>query len=46
MNTDRHSETVLVRGEHAASGERGEKLHVNGASVAMRLWEREAAGTK
>lgn len=42
----RHAETVVVRGEHAASGERGEKLHVNGERMAMRLWEREAEGTK
>jgi quercetin dioxygenase-like cupin family protein len=45
MSEQRHAETVLVRGEHAASGERGEKLLVNGARMAMRLWEREAAGT-
>lgn len=43
---DHHAETVIVRGEHAARGERGEKLHVNGQHLAMRLWEREAAGTK
>ena len=45
MSAERHAETVLVRGEHAARGERGEKLLVNGARMAMRLWEREAAGT-
>lgn len=45
MSEARHAESVVVRGEHAASGERGEKLHVNGAAVALRLWEREAAGT-
>ncbi len=43
---ERHAETVLVRGEHAAEGARGEKLHVNGERMAMRLWEREPAGTK
>ena len=42
----RHAETVLVRGEHAVRGERGEKLLVNGQRMAMRLWEREAAGTR
>ncbi|MGH9944707.1 MAG: cupin domain-containing protein [Pyrinomonadaceae bacterium] len=41
----RHPETVSVRGEHAASGERGEKLLVNGRQMALRLWEREPAGT-
>ncbi|MGB8507214.1 MAG: cupin domain-containing protein [Pyrinomonadaceae bacterium] len=46
MSEARHAESVVVRGAHAQSGERGEKLHVNGASVALRLWEREAAGTK
>jgi quercetin dioxygenase-like cupin family protein len=46
MSSPRHAETVLVRGDHAERGERGEKLLVNGASVAMRLWEREAAGTE
>lgn len=45
MSGTRHAETVMVRGEHAERGERGEKLLVNGASVAMRLWEREPAGT-
>lgn len=43
---DHHAETILIRGEHAARGERGEKLLVNGQHMAMRLWEREAAGTK
>lgn len=43
---DHHAETAVVRGDHAASGERGEKLLVNGQHMAMRLWEREAAGTK
>ncbi len=42
----RHAESVMVRGAQAASGERGERLLVNGASMAMRLWEREPAGTK
>ena len=42
----RHAETVVVRGEHAATGERGERLHVNGARMALRLWEREPAGTR
>ncbi|HEX8473935.1 MAG TPA: cupin domain-containing protein [Pyrinomonadaceae bacterium] len=46
MSAERHAETVLVRGEHALRGERGERLLVNGARMAMRLWEREAAGTK
>lgn len=46
MSAERHAETVVVRGEHAARGERGEKLLVNGARMAMRLWEHEAAGTK
>ena len=46
MSAERHAETVVVRGEHAPSGERGEKLLVNGARVAMRLWEREPAGTR
>lgn len=45
MSSERHAETVLVRGEHAARGGRGEKLLVNGARMAMRLWEREASGT-
>ncbi len=42
---ERHAETVIVRGAHAQAGERGEKLLVNGEQMAMRLWEREAAGT-
>ena len=46
MSSPRHAETVMVRGEHAPEGPRGEKLLVNGASMAMRLWEREPAGTK
>ncbi len=41
---ERHAETVMVRGAHAARGEEGEKLLVNGERIAMRLWEREAAG--
>lgn len=41
----RHAETVMVRGAHAAQGERGEKLLVNGQRMALRLWEREPAGT-
>ncbi|HVF55156.1 MAG TPA: cupin domain-containing protein [Pyrinomonadaceae bacterium] len=45
MSSARHGETVLVRGSQAASGERGEKLLVNGERMAMRLWEREPAGT-
>jgi len=43
---DHHAETVIVRGEAALRGERGEKLLVNGQHMAMRLWEREPAGTK
>lgn len=43
---DHHAETVIVRGDHAVRGERGEKLLVNGQHMAMRLWEREPAGTK
>lgn len=43
---ERHGETIVVRGEHAPRGERGERLHVNGLNVALRLWEREPAGTK
>ena len=46
MSTKRHAETVMVRGEYAPSGERGEKLLVNGERMALRLWEREAAGEK
>ena len=42
---ERHPETVLVRGDHAARGDKGEKLLVNGRSMALRLWEREPAGT-
>jgi quercetin dioxygenase-like cupin family protein len=45
MSSPRHAETVMVRGERAAEGERGEKLLVNGARMGMRLWEREPAGT-
>ena len=41
----RHAETVMVHGEQAARGERGEKLLVNGQRMAMRLWEGEPAGT-
>lgn len=43
---EHHAETVMVRGAQAARGARGEKLLVNGASMAMRLWEREEAGTR
>jgi quercetin dioxygenase-like cupin family protein len=43
---ERHAETVMVRGEHAPRGGRGEKLLVNGKHMAMRLWEHEAVGTK
>ncbi|MGH9900269.1 MAG: cupin domain-containing protein [Pyrinomonadaceae bacterium] len=46
MSAERHAETVVVRGAHAPRGERGEKLLVNGRRMALRLWEREAAGTK
>jgi quercetin dioxygenase-like cupin family protein len=46
MSTEHHAETVVVRGAHARAGERGEKLLVNGQHMAMRLWEREPAGTK
>ncbi len=42
---ERHAETVMVRGEHAVRGEKGEKLLVNGQKMAMRLWEKEPAGT-
>lgn len=42
---DRHAETVMVRGAHAMSGQDGEKLLVNGRQMALRLWEREPAGT-
>ncbi len=41
---ERHAETVMVRGAHAKRGEEGEKLLVNGERMALRLWEREAAG--
>lgn len=41
-----HGETVMVHGAKAMRGENGEKLLVNGQRMAMRLWEREAAGTK
>ncbi|MGI9108160.1 MAG: cupin domain-containing protein [Pyrinomonadaceae bacterium] len=41
----RHAETVMVRGDHATTGARGEKLLVNGERMALRLWEREPAGT-
>jgi quercetin dioxygenase-like cupin family protein len=43
---ERQAETVMVRGERAPEGEQGEKLLVNGERMAMRLWEREAAGTR
>ncbi len=46
MSSPRHAETVMVRGEHAPEGERGEKLLVNGARMGLRLWEREPAGTR
>jgi len=46
MSAKRHAETVMVRGESAMRGEEGEKLLVNGERMAMRLWEREAAGAK
>ena len=46
MSSPRHVETVLVRGERAPVGERGEKLLVNGARMGLRLWEREPAGTR
>lgn len=46
MSSPKHGETLVVRGEAAPEGERGEKLLVNGARMGMRLWEREAAGTK
>lgn len=42
---ERHAETILVRGEHAAQGSEGEKLHVNGERMAMRLWQNEKPGT-
>lgn len=42
---ERHAETMMVRGEHASRGDDGEKLLVNGQRMAMRLWEREPAGT-
>lgn len=45
MSSPRHGETLMVRGDGAPQGERGEKLLVNGARMGMRLWEREAAGT-
>ncbi len=41
----RHAETVMVRGDHAARGERGEKLLVNGERMALRLWDHEEVGT-
>ena len=43
---ERHAETVMVRGEHAPRGGRGEKLLVNGQQMAMRLWEHEEVGIK
>lgn len=46
MSATHHAETVVIRGDHAARGERGEKLLVNGQHMAMRLWEREPAGTQ
>lgn len=42
---ERGPETVMVHGERAARGEDGEKLLVNGRRMALRLWEREPAGT-
>ncbi|HZI20770.1 MAG TPA: cupin domain-containing protein [Pyrinomonadaceae bacterium] len=45
MSNPRHAETVMVRGAEAPTGERGEKMLVNGARMGMRLWEREPAGT-
>ncbi len=41
----RHAETVVVRGTHAAKGERGETLLVNGQRMGLRLWEHEDVGT-
>ncbi|MDQ3806409.1 MAG: cupin domain-containing protein [Acidobacteriota bacterium] len=46
MSSPRHAETVMVRGEHAPRGERGERMLVNGARMGLRLWEREPAGTR
>lgn len=43
---ERHAETVMVRGDHAPRGERGEKLLVNAQHMAMRLWEHEEVNTK
>jgi quercetin dioxygenase-like cupin family protein len=43
---EHHAETIMVRGEQAARGRSGERLLVNGQHMAMRLWEREPAGTK
>ncbi|MCP9493335.1 MAG: cupin domain-containing protein [Pyrinomonadaceae bacterium MAG19_C2-C3] len=42
--TERHAETVMVRGEHATRGAEGEKLLVNGQRMALRLWEHEKVG--
>lgn len=41
---DRKAETVMVRGLHAPRGSEGERLHVNGERMALRLWENEKAG--
>lgn len=43
---EHHGETIMVSGDQAKSGKGGEKLLVMGQHMAMRLWEREPAGTK
>ena len=42
--TERHAETVMVRGEHAPRGAEGEKLLVNGQRMGLRLWEHKQTG--
>ena len=44
IEMERHAETVMVRANMPAR-EQGERLLVNGERMAMRLWEREPAGT-
>jgi quercetin dioxygenase-like cupin family protein len=44
MATNREPDTLIVRASNARSGEQGEKLLARGQQMAMRLWEREAAG--
>lgn len=42
----KNAETLMIHGDHALRGHDGEKLLVHGARMALRLWEREPAGTR